>query len=123
MDCPRCTVEMDLLEGEDHSLQRCAECGGLWLDPADLNPILLRHSLPVLDRIGGKANLEELASTCPECSVDLTVIEGNDKQGTRYETCESCGKLWLELDEEPSSIEDLPSIEQAVVEHFRAFKG
>lgn len=122
MDCPRCTVEMNPLEGEDISLQRCAECGGIWLDSADLNPILLRHALPVLDRLGGKANLEEIAVTCPDCAVDLTVVEGNDKSGLRFETCESCAGIWLEV-EGAEDAESFDQVEKAIVDHFREFKG
>lgn len=122
MECPRCNVEMETLEGEDISLQRCAECSGVFIDPGDLNRILLRNGLQVLERLGGKANLEEMAVSCPECSgVDLTVVEGNDKLGLRYETCESCGGIWLDLDVEPDA--DLESIESAIVEHFRQFRG
>jgi Zn-finger nucleic acid-binding protein len=113
---------MTLLEGEGISLQRCAECEGIWVDSTDLNPILLRHALPVLGLIGGKANLEEIAVTCPECDVDLTVIEGNDRAGTRYDTCESCGGIWLDL-EGLEDGENLEAIEAAVVDHYRAFKG
>ncbi len=122
MDCPRCNVEMNLLEGEGISLQRCADCGGTWVDASYLNPILLRANLPVLDRIGGKANLEEIGVTCSDCQVELTVIEGNDKSGLRYETCESCGGIWLEVDgaDEAETLED---IEVRIVDHFREFKG
>ncbi len=122
MECPRCNVEMVLLEGEATSLQRCAECSGVFIvDPGDLNRILLRHGLPVLDRLGGKANLEELSVTCPVCEgVDLTVIEGNDKRGLHFETCESCGGIWLDLD---TDAEDADAIETAIVDHFREMKG
>ncbi len=36
MDCPRCSVEMTEIAGEDSLLQRCSDCGGLWLDVADV---------------------------------------------------------------------------------------
>lgn len=122
MDCPRCNAEMALREGAEFSLQRCAECGGVWLDVADLNRILIHHGLPVLDRMGGKANLEELAGTCPDCNVDLTVIEGSDKSGLFYESCESCGGIWLELDEELDDA-DIKGIEEGLVDYFRHYKG
>ena len=48
MDCPRCSVEMSEIPREDGSLQRCAECGGLWVDVTDLNKILLHANLPAL---------------------------------------------------------------------------
>src|SRR5256885_2031966 len=49
MDCPRDTTEMtELTDGEERLLFRCAECGGLWLEVADLNRLLLHHCLPTL---------------------------------------------------------------------------
>jgi len=122
MDCPRCNVEMTPLEGEDISLQRCAECSGIFTNPGDINRILLRAGLPVLDRLDGRANLEEISVECPECGVDMTVIEGHDKRGLRFETCESCAGIWLELGDAEDG-EDLKKIEEAIVEHFREFKG
>ena len=60
MDCPRDDTEMtELTDGEDRLLFRCAECGGLWLDVADLNRILLHNGLPTLEAMGGRANPEE----------------------------------------------------------------
>ena len=56
MECPRDSVEMaELSEGEERLLFRCAECGGLWLDVADLNRILLHAELPTLEAMGGRA--------------------------------------------------------------------
>ena len=122
MDCPRCTVAMTSLESEGISMQRCADCGGAWMDVADLNPLLLRATLPPLTRIGGRPNLEEIAVTCPDCQVELTVIEGHDKSGLRYENCESCGGIWLEVEgREDADTSEL--LERAVVDHFREFKG
>lgn len=122
MECPRCNVEMTPLEGEDISLQRCAECSGIFTTPDDINRILLRASLPVLDRLDGRANLEEISVECPECSVDLTVIEGQAKNGLRFDTCEGCAGIWLDL-KDPEDDEDFKKIEEAIVEHFREFQG
>lgn len=121
MDCPRCNDEMTLLEGEDVSLQRCTECSGVFIDPSDLNRILLRNALPVLDRVGGRVNLEEISVTCPECDVDMTVIEGDDKRGLKYEACESCGGIWIDLDE--ADDQEMAPVEAAIVDLFREMKG
>ena len=57
MDCPRDDTEMtELTDGEDRLLFRCAECGGLWLDVADLNRLLLHNGLPTLEAMGGRAS-------------------------------------------------------------------
>ena len=98
MDCPLDNVEMvELSEGEDKLLTRCGECGGLWLDVADLNRILLHAGLPTLDAMGGRANPDEDAGDCPACAVNLLAVESSHKRDPMiYETCESCGGIWLE---------------------------
>ena len=96
MDCPKCSVELQQQDDDQVSLQRCGTCSGIWIDVADLNRVLLRHNLPGLEKLGGHANIEELAGQCPSCQVDLVVIEGGPKRALRYDTCESCGGIWLE---------------------------
>lgn len=120
MDCPRCNDEMTVLEADDVSLQRCQECSGVFIDPTDLNRLLLRNNLPILDRLGGRENLEEISVTCPECSVDMTVIEGEDKRGLKYEACESCGGIWIDLEEEEA---EMGHVEAAIVDLFREMRG
>src|SRR5256886_8543239 len=98
MDCPRDTTEMtELTDGEDRLLFRCAECGGLWLDVADLNRILLHNGLPTLEAMGGRANPEEDAGECPVDNVALLAVESQHKRNPLvYETCESCCGISLE---------------------------
>ena len=78
MDCPGCNVEMSTLEGEDQTLQKCVDCGGLWIDVADLNRVLLHHNLPGLESLGGKLNAEALTGQCPACQVDLVSVDGGE---------------------------------------------
>ena len=123
MDCPRDNAEMtELTDGEDRLLFRCDECGGLWLDVADLNRILLHAGLPTLEAMGGRANPEEDAGECPVDNVGLLAIESKAKRNPLiYETCESCGGIWLEsadFAEEGDSAEDLT---KGIVDFFRDF--
>ena len=77
MDCPRCSVELTAITQEDSSVNRCSECGGLWVDGTDLTKILLHANLPALSSIPGFVNPEEFgAGLCPACQVDLSVPEG-----------------------------------------------
>ncbi len=106
MDCPRDDAEMtELTDGEDRVLFRCAECGGLWLDVADLN-----------------RNPDEDAGECPVDSVGLLAVESQHKRNPLiYETCESCGGIWLEsadFAEEGDSAEDQI---KGIVEFYREF--
>ncbi len=124
MDCPRCSVEISEIARENGALQRCAECGGLWIgDVADLNRILLHANLPALSSISGYVNAEEITGLCPACSVDLVVVENAEKRPTEsYDTCEACGGIWIDgnLDDPPREI-DSKTAEGEIVTFFRRF--
>jgi Zn-finger nucleic acid-binding protein len=108
MDCPRCSVEMTEIAGDDSVMQRCSDCGGLWVDVSDVNRFLVHGNLPALTSIGGWLNAEVMAGQCPACQVDLVEIEGGEKKSLRYDTCESCGGIWIDGPEEgdiPETIE------------------
>jgi Zn-finger nucleic acid-binding protein len=124
MDCPRCSVELSEISREESVLHRCAECGGLWVgDVADLNKILLHANLPSLSAIGGFVNADEMTGMCPACNVDLVVVEGGDKRNTlSYDTCESCGGVWIDSDEdEPKAELDWKGAEKEVVGFFKRY--
>src|SRR3954453_16371203 len=123
MDCPRDNTEMaELTDGEKRLLFRCAECGGLWLEVADLNRLLLHAGLPPLEAMGGRANPEEDAGECPVDNVGLLAVESQHKRNPLiYETCERCGGIWLE----PADFADDPETSEAmikgIVDFYREF--
>lgn len=122
MDCPRCNVEMAELGGDDTVLRRCGECGGLWIDVAELNRVLLHNNLRGLESLGGKVNPDELPGQCPECHVDLMTIEGGDRQNPlKYDTCESCGGIFIESEFDESA--ELTQALEEIVSFFRRFAG
>jgi Zn-finger nucleic acid-binding protein len=123
MDCPRCAeVELTEIPREDSAILRCGECGGLWVDVADLNKILLHANLPALSALGGMVNTDEIAGMCPACNVDLVAVEGGEKRSLHYDTCESCGGLWIEgEDDEPPAELDWNGATKQIVGFFRRF--
>ncbi len=122
MDCPGCGVEMIDLAGDDQTLRKCGECGGLWVDVSDLNRTLLHSNLPGLESLGGKVNTETLSGQCPDCQVDLVLVEGGAKNDPQtYQTCESCGGVFLEA--EFQDVKDYASAVKGIVDFFLAFSG
>lgn len=122
MDCPACNVEMADLEKEDLTLRKCGDCGGLWIDVADLNRVLLHNNLPGLESLGGKVDAEALTGQCPECQVDLVRISGGDRQHPlSYDTCESCGGTFLESEFQDAS--DADAAMQEIVDFFKTFSS
>ena len=122
MDCPRCSVEMSEITREDGTLQRCADCGGLWVDVTDLNKILLHANLPALSALAGYVNQDEITGMCPACNVDMVVVEGGEKRSASYDTCESCGGIWVDGEEDdPAEQLDWKGAEKEIVAFFRRF--
>ena len=121
MDCPGCSVEMAVLEG-DQTLHKCGECGGLWLDVADLNRLLLHNNLPGLETLGGKLNTEALTGQCHECKVDLVSVDGGDRNHPlHYDTCEACGGIFLESEFEDATDHKIAIRE--IIDFFQRFSG
>ena len=123
MDCPRCAVELTEIKREDTVIHRCVECGGLWVvDVTDLHKMLLHANLPALSTLGGMVNPDEIAGMCPACNVDLVAVEGGEKKNMHYDTCESCGGLWIEGEEdEPAAELDWKGASAQIVGFFKRF--
>lgn len=122
MDCPRCSVEMSEITRDDGTLQRCADCGGLWVDVTDLNKMLLHANLPALNALAGFVNADEITGMCPACNVDMVVVEGGEKRSVSYDTCESCGGIWVDGEEQDPAAElDWKGAEKQIVQFFRKF--
>jgi Zn-finger nucleic acid-binding protein len=122
MDCPSCGVEMASLEGEDQTLRKCGECGGLWVDVADLNRLLLHNNLPGLETLGGKVEPDTLSGQCSECQVDLVRVVGGDRSHPlSYDTCESCGGAFLESEFKDAS--DFKGAMKEIIDFFKAFSA
>ena len=122
MNCPGCNVEMADLEGGETTLRKCGECGGLWIDVADLNRVLLHANLPGLETLGGRVDADALTGQCPECQVDLVRVDGGDRQHPlHYDTCESCGGIFLESEFKVAS--DAKVALEEIVAFFRHFSS
>jgi Zn-finger nucleic acid-binding protein len=126
MDCPRCSVEMAELQRNDSTMHRCPDCGGHWVDDvADLNRMLLHANLPALSALGGYVNPDEIAGMCPACNVDLVAVEGGERRTLHYDTCESCGGIFLEgpdTDDDVPETQVWPDAEKEIVAFYRKFR-
>lgn len=122
MECPRDLVDMRELVGPDETmLSVCDTCGGVWIDSAELNRLLLHNDLQGLESMGGKVNLDDLSERCPKDQVDLVVIEGGEKSDPlRYAYCEVCGGIWLDIEVEEDA--EIQAIEREIISFFQRFR-
>ncbi len=120
MECPQCDVELADLANDDVHVFSCSECEVLWTDGAQLNALLLHHSLPGLDSLGGRADPDAETGTCRACGVSLTRIEQTGRgQALMFETCEDCG--FVAVSDEGAAATDLEAAQGALVSFFRRF--
>ncbi len=121
MNCPSCDVEMADLVEEEQRVRACSECGGLWLDTADLNQLLLHNNLPGLGSLGGRIDPAASTPTCRDCMIDLTRIDlGARHDAQYYESCESCAGVFIEG--EPPAPTDLKGAQAQLVGFFRSLE-
>lgn len=56
MRCPRCNAGLAVTKFEDVSVDRCDNCGGLWLDAGELAQLIQKDSDGWFRRLGAKAD-------------------------------------------------------------------
>jgi hypothetical protein len=109
------------LDGEE--VRTCQDCGGLRMDVADLNRLLLHHDLPGLESLGGRVVPDGGSAVCRDCLIDMMRIEGRDRhEPIHYETCEACGGVFVEA-QGADTPDTLQAAHGAIVSFFRQFAG
>jgi Zn-finger nucleic acid-binding protein len=113
---------MTNLEGDETAVTKCGTCGGLWIDVADLNRVLLHNNLPGLESLGGRVQVDALTGQCPTCQVDLVTVEGGQRQHPlQYDTCESCGGIFLESEFKDAT--DAKVAFREIIDFFQRFSS
>ena len=84
--CPSCMATMAPSKLRNVTLDRCATCGGIWFDNAELS-----------EAAGGRVDVEMLdvdsPRACPGCKGSM---EKAKVSGLEVETCSHCGGVFIE---------------------------
>ncbi|MEZ5559816.1 MAG: zf-TFIIB domain-containing protein [Pseudomonadales bacterium] len=104
MQCPKCPGTLEpKTYGRKITVHRCTDCGGLWCKPEVLMEMKREWmSEAVLDSGDPKlgAALDKLDNIdCPECGVRMEKTSDPRQTHIWYETCSSCGGLFLDAGE------------------------
>lgn len=100
MNCPVCGVPMIVLELDQIEVDNCSKCGGVWLDPDEMD-LLLRGSA---GREEIRANLEfgepghEKTHRCPICrhKMEKARVRRQSSQGIQIDRCQRGHGTWLD---------------------------
>ena len=69
-----------------------------------------------------RRDAEALTGQCPECQVDLVRVDGGERQHRlHYDTCESCGGIFLESEFKDASNAQVAFAE--IVDFFQRFSA
>jgi Zn-finger nucleic acid-binding protein len=99
MNCPKCLEPMAQLTFNEVQVDRCPQCGGLYLDATELNRLLHARGAESLDS-GALTRGHDLgegpARFCPRCVEQghrarmITLVDA-DELDARFDRCPDCG--------------------------------
>ena len=91
--CPKCSAAMDVVEHGAVNIDRCGNCGGIWLDYLELERL---RKVPKADQLDlatdVDAGFDEMVYVeCPRCFSILDTEELEGPESLRFEVCRTCG--------------------------------
>ncbi len=99
MECPNCgnDIELELVSCADVKVDRCKECGGIWLDKGEFTRIRKKGDF-YIDALDVKEGASIVSDTrkCTKCNKDM------DKEiiaGVEVDICRKCMGIWLDQGE------------------------
>lgn len=102
LSCPHCHSRMAKVEAAGVTVDRCTECGGIWLDYKELDRGLQsgKKKLAKVDT-GGKRDGKgaHMLRYCPrDKALMVTMVDGNQTH-VEFEQCTICGGMFLDAGE------------------------
>jgi Zn-finger nucleic acid-binding protein len=95
MVCPACSGALAPLTAAGVTVDVCAACGGVWLDPGELQALPGAHAALLSGRLTGAGN-RPVPGPCPRCLVALDARTLND---VVIDQCPRCHGLWCDAGE------------------------
>ena len=99
MNCPKCEGKpMEVAQVSGVGVDRCARCGGVWLDPGELDQLSTLEWAEVRGVAGGKGvpELNQKRAQCPRDGAALLRVYSAQRKSVVLDRCGQCGGLWLD---------------------------
>lgn len=110
-ECPRCRIELQLLQIDATSIRECERCGGFWADVDTFETICIEEEqqAAVLNFIGSDAHPNAHPPSisyvpCPDCKQLMNRSNFARSSGVIIDTCKQHG-VWFDADELPKILE------------------
>jgi uncharacterized protein len=106
MDCPHCHKELVIKDYQHTSIATCNDCGGVWIDPSQLERIISQREPFLPEQI--QSSLQKAHSgftatvtrlSCPVCSQLMGELNYDYSSGVIVNVCPQGHGIWFDKDE------------------------
>lgn len=102
MNCMRCKVKMRKVARDNVLVDRCPDCGGIWLDAGELEMLQkgIGHEAEVIMHQARKELLHDaqrlvsVVGMCPKC--EKRPLHAVKKKGVELDVCGHCGGIFFD---------------------------
>lgn len=99
--CPKCPPSAGRLvtiDIDEHEVDRCSGCGGIWFDKGELGALLSHETQKIRALMGGDdpLALDQKTGTCPRHGVRMVRVTSARNRQVVIETCTTCQGIWLD---------------------------
>ena len=105
--CPRCNIDMKVLNVKDVEIDACPSCAGIWFDQSELDKIIGAEQISPESLMFTAPHVTKVLN-CPECN---TKMKCSTLEDLTFDYCETCNGIWLdagELTELGAILKDMP---------------
>ncbi len=103
MHCPRCDVDLEIMEREGHVGFCCAQCSGVLLTESYIHTLKYKPDISIdslyTDIRGGLTATS--ICLCPSCSQAMFITNYNN---TELDFCPACNAIWFDFNELCSAV-------------------
>lgn len=101
--CPCCSTETLVAYSiDDHELEKCTTCEGIWFDEPELMAYIEAHaedSTKAFKLISEESHRGESARYCHDCQKPMVKHELLENHSTEIDACHSCNTFWIDIEE------------------------
>lgn len=99
--CPKCAAsagQLVAIEVDEHEVDRCTGCGGIWFDKGELGSLLNHDTGKIRALLGGDdpEALDQKTGTCPRDRARMVRVTSARNRQVIIETCPTCQGIWLD---------------------------
>jgi Zn-finger nucleic acid-binding protein len=102
MNCPKCQADMEAVEVEGITVNRCVDCKGMWFDRLEhekLKKVKGGSKIDIGDKKAGREQDKIKDVQCPRCNVKMVNMVDPQQTHISFEACSTCGGVYFDAGE------------------------